>query len=75
MSCPFNLEQAAEIYNFRRQNPDESAQDYREAMANHIAPLDATSALEILLNKRHEDFDKDEQLALIALQMGRSLIS
>jgi len=64
-----NLQQAAEIYNFRKQNPDEAEVDYRAAMANHVAAIDPTGAMEIKLNKPHDDFTDDELLTLLALQM------
>lgn len=64
-----NLAQAAEIYGFRKQNLDESEADYRAAMANHVVAIDPTGAMEIKLNKPHDDFTEDELLTLLALQM------
>lgn len=64
-----NLQQAAEIYNFRKQEPDEAEADYRAAMANRVVAIDPTAAMEIKLNKPHDDFTDDELLTLLALQM------
>ena len=41
------LEQAAEVHSFRKPNEGESEKTYRDALADHVEPIDFIESLEI----------------------------
>ena len=60
-----SLEEAADIHGFRKPNKDESEEQYRAALANHVAPRDRIEAHEIRTGKGWDLWTEEENRDLI----------
>ena len=62
-----SLHRAAKVHSFRERLTNESEEDYREALANHVAPIDFIESEEIR-NKVGWDKFSDRQTNLMLLK-------
>ena len=55
-----SLEQAAEVHQFRKPKPDESENEYRKVLADHVAPRDFVESQEIRNKVGWDQWDESQ---------------
>lgn len=61
-----SLEFAAQVHKFRKKRPDESEDEYREALAVHVEPRDSLEAEEIRFKVGWDKFTDEQRFAILA---------
>ena len=55
-----SLKRCAEIHKFRQPNQGESESEYREALADHVKPIDQMESMEIRTKKGWDKWSRKE---------------
>lgn len=67
-----SLEFAAEVHNFRTKTEDESVEDFREALADHVQSIDLIESMEIRTGHGWDKFNDNENAELLARSTNKS---
>lgn len=59
------LADTAELHKFREQREDESIDEFRTALANHVQPIDLIESMEIRTSKGWDRFSQAENIDMI----------
>jgi hypothetical protein len=60
-----SLEQAAEVWKFRKPNEGETEPQYRNALADHVSPKDIVESMEIRTGRGWDQFSAREGTELV----------
>lgn len=62
-----SLKRCAEVHQFRQPNEDETEQDFREALANHVKPRDMIESFEILFGVGWDKWNDEQKLQSLGM--------
>lgn len=67
-----SLEFAAKCHKFRKPNEGETEPEYRNALANHVEPIDLIESMEIRSSVGWDKFSEQDNLNMLARSFARN---
>jgi len=64
-----SLKFAAKVHKFRKMTANETEEEYREALANHVSPIDFIESHEIRTGRGWDQWNEAEKLEMIARKL------